>query len=289
MAVSVCAKEDSLPKKLTFARIQSPSSINTHKQCPRKYYYLYIEKIPGKPSIHLIRGKVVHSVLEHFFKIDVLKVPEENFMFVLKIFINDMLEQFWKHSENEFNSLTLTRPQMEFYHIETKDMVNNWYANFLRKLAVEMKEYSLPSSFKRLTPQAEVEYKSPTYGVRGFIDAIHEKDGHVVLMDYKTSKTAKISQEYRLQLALYALMYQETHNRLPDKVGIDFLKFGEQHLDVDEELVNLAKCESELIHINTATTRKEKYSMKPGPLCKFSTGQCDYYGKCFGNARNQWR
>jgi len=276
------------PKKLTFARIQSPSSINTYKQCPRKYYYSYIEKIPGKLSIHLTRGKVVHSVLEHFFKINVSKLPEENFMFVLKVFINDMLEQYWNKSGNELNTLGLTKQQLDFYHIETKDMVNNWYANFLRKLAVEMKEHPIPKSFQRLTPRAEVEYKSTAYGVRGFIDAIHEKDDEVILMDYKTSKAAKISPEYRLQLALYAMMYRETHNRLPDKVGIDFLKFGEQHIDVDEELVNLAKFESELIHINTATTKKEEYPMKPGPLCKFSTGQCDYYEKCFGNARSQY-
>ena len=288
MTISVLAKEVPQPKKLTFARIQSPSSINTHKQCPRKYYYSYIEKIPGKPSIHLTRGKVVHSVLEHFFKIDISKLPEENFMFVLKVFINDMLEQYWNKSAQEFNSLGLTRPQLDFYHIETKDMVNNWYANFLRKLAVEMKEHPVLHSFKRLTPRAEAEYKSPTYGVRGFIDAIHEKDGQVVLMDYKTSKSAKVSPEYRLQLALYALMYHETHARLPDKVGIDFLKFGEFHLDVDEELVNLAKFESELIHINTSTTRKEDYPMKPGPLCKYSSGQCDYYAQCFGNARSQY-
>ena len=193
MTISVLAKEVAQPKKLTFARIQSPSSINTHKQCPRKYYYSYIEKIPGRPSIHLTRGKVVHSVLEHFFKIDISKLPEENFMFVLKVFINDMLEQYWHKSAQEFNSLGLTRPQLDFYHMETKDMVNNWYANFLRKLAVEMKEHAVLHSFQRLTPRAEVEYKSPTYGVRGFIDAIHEKDGQVVLMDYKTSKSAKVS------------------------------------------------------------------------------------------------
>lgn len=288
MAVSVHAKELSPVKKLTFTRIQSPSSINTHKQCPRKYYYNYIEKIPGKPSIHLTRGKTVHSVLEHFFKIDVSKLPEENFMFVLKVFINDMLNQYWNKSGKEFDALGLTKQQLEFYHLETKDMVNNWYANFLRKLAVEMKEYSVPKAFQRLTPRAEVEYKSPTYGVRGFIDAIHEKDGQVVLMDYKTSKHAKISPEYRLQLALYALMYHETHGRLPDKVGIDFLKHGEYMMDVDEELVNHAKFESELIHLNTSSTKKEDYPMKPGPLCKFSTGQCDYYEKCFGNSRSQW-
>ncbi len=274
-------------KKLSFARIQSPSSINTYKQCPRKYYYSYIEKIPGKSSIHLTRGKVVHSVLENFFKIDISKLPEENFMFVLKVFINDILDHNWKKANNEFNTLSLTEQQIEFYHIETKDMINNWYANFLRKLAVEMQQYPLILSFQRLTPKAEVEYKSAQYGVRGFIDAIHEKNGEIILIDYKTSKSPKISNEYRLQLGLYALMYNETHNRLPDKVGIDFLKFGEQIMDVDEELISYAKFESELIHINTTTTKKEQYPMKPGPLCKFSTGQCDYYEKCFGNSRRQ--
>ena len=281
-------KEMHPKQKLSFARIQSPSSINTYKQCPRKYYYSYIEKLPSRPSIHLIRGKIVHSVLEHFFKIDIKKLPQENFMFVLKIFINDMLQQFWSNGEKEFEQLPLSKQQLDFYHIETKDMVNNWYANFLRKLAIEMKEYSIPASFQRLTPKAEVEYKSQEYGVRGFIDAVHEKDGEIILMDYKTSKAPKMSNEYRLQLGLYALMYGETHDRLPDKVGIDFLKFGEQILSVDEELINNAKFEAELIHINTTTTAKETYPMKPGPLCKFSTGQCDYYTKCFGTAMNQY-
>lgn len=210
-------------------------------------------------------------------------------MFVLKVFINDMLDQYWKKSGAELNSLPLTKQQLEFYHLETKDMVNNWYANFLKKLAAEIQTYPIQISFKRLTPRAEIEYKSSTYGVRGFIDAIHEKDGEIILMDYKTSKAPKLSPEYRLQLALYAMMYHEMHDKMPDKVGIDFLKFGEQMLDVDEELINHAKFESELIHINTASRKKEEYPMKPGALCKYSTGQCDYYKQCFGNARNQWK
>ncbi len=210
-------------------------------------------------------------------------------MFVLKIFINDMLDQYWQKSGAEFNSLGLTTQQLDFYHIETKEMVNTWYANFLKKLAAEMQAYQVPLSFKRLTPNAEIEYKSPTYGIRGFIDAIHEKDGEIILMDYKTSKAPKMSPEYRLQLALYAMMYHETHDKMPDKVGIDFLKFGEHIIDVDEELISHAKFESELIHINTSSKKKEEYPMKPSALCKYSTGQCDYYEQCFGNARNQWQ
>ncbi len=268
-------------KKLTIARVQSPSSINTYKQCPRKYYYCYIEKLPSTPSIHLVRGKLVHSVLENFFKVNIEKLPEDNALFVLKVFINDMMEQQWRKEHKELNSLGLTNPQLEFYHIETKDMVHNWYANFTKKIQTEMKSFSLPESFTRLTPRTEIEYKSENYGIRGFIDAIHEKDNEVILMDYKTSKHPRISKEYRLQLGLYALMYHETHKKMPHKVGIDFLKFGEQIIDVDEELVNHAKFEAELIHMNTATKNKEDYPMKPGPLCKFSSGQCDFYEKCF--------
>ena len=51
-------------RSLKTARVQSPSSIITYRQCPRKYYYHYIENLPTKPSIHTIRGKIVHSVLQ---------------------------------------------------------------------------------------------------------------------------------------------------------------------------------------------------------------------------------
>ncbi len=267
-------------KRLSIARVQSPSSINTYKQCPRKYYYSYIEKLPAKPSIHLIRGKIVHSVLENFFKINISKLPEDNALFVLRVFINDMIEQYWRKEHKELNSLELTKPQLDFYQIETKDMINNWYANFTKKIQAEMKTYPLVNSFGRMTPKTEIKYTSEEYGIRGFIDAVHEKDNEVILIDYKTSKAPKISREYRLQLALYALMYFETHQLMPDKVGIDFLKFGEQLLDVDEELISHAKFEAELIHMNTASDKKENYPISPGPLCKFSTGQCDFYDKC---------
>ena len=68
-------------------------------------------------------------------------------------------------------------------------------------------------------------------------------------------------------------------------VGVDFLKHGEEYLDVDEDLIKLAKLECELIHVNTQTKEKADYPKKPGPLCKWSTGQCNFYGKCFGTQK----
>ena len=118
--------------------------------------------------------------------------------------------------------------------------------------------------------------------VRGFIDAIHELDGNVLLMDYKTSKNGHISDEYRLQLAIYALLYEENHGRKPDYVGIDFLKSMEQLLKVDEDLVKHAKFEVEQIHASTTSDDVVEYPQRPSPLCKWRTGQCDFYDVCFG-------
>jgi CRISPR/Cas system-associated exonuclease Cas4 (RecB family) len=285
------SQKEVVHKKLTFARIQSPSSINTYRQCPRKYYYHYIEKIPSKPSIHLTRGKIAHSVLEDFFKIKVQKLPEENFMFVLKVFINDVLKQYWQQSADELNKLPLSRTQLDFYHRETQDMINLWYAKFLRKLALQMEQHTFSNAFDRLTPKTEEYYESKLFGIRGYIDAVHEMDGKTILIDYKTSKRAKMSPDYRLQLALYAMMYEEKHGSFPHKVALDFIKHGDKgeiDMDVDDDLVMHAKCESELIHINTQSKDKQDYPMKPGPLCKWSTGACDHFKSCFGNANSQY-
>ena len=77
------------------ARIQSPSSINTHKQCPRKYWYSYVARLPSKPSIHLVRGTIVHAVLEKFFDTDVTNVPDEPqaFFFTMKVILDEQFEE----------------------------------------------------------------------------------------------------------------------------------------------------------------------------------------------------
>ena len=60
-------------------RVESPSSINTFKQCPRKYYYQYVAKLPTVSNIHQVRGNIAHSTLENFYDIDVSGFEQENY------------------------------------------------------------------------------------------------------------------------------------------------------------------------------------------------------------------
>ena len=102
-------------------------------------------------------------------------------------------------------------------------------------------------------------------------------------MDYKTSKKSEISEAYRLQLAIYALLYEEKHGHRPAKVGIYFLNESEKLLDVNEELLRLAKMEIDMIHAATEPDHLEAYPMKISRLCNYGSGKCDFYEKCFSS------
>ena len=84
-------------------RVQSPSSINTFLQCPRKYYYQYIEKLPTKPSIHTVRGNIAHSTLEHFYALDVSSFThyEKDF----KVAIQKLFLEQWTAYKKELSGL----------------------------------------------------------------------------------------------------------------------------------------------------------------------------------------
>ena len=263
-------------------RIESPSSINTYKQCPRKYYYQYIEKLPTKPSIHLVRGKIAHTVLEEFFKNRHEGINENNYEARIKNFVQLLLVETWKKNKLKFDELKITQQQLNFYFDETMMMMLNFADHFIKRVKKLLEDgLDIKSALVRLTPLAEEKFVSEEKSVMGFIDAIEQRDGKTYIMDYKTSKGNDIKDAYRLQLAIYALLYYERYDKLPHKVGIFFLKDTEKFIDADNSLMKEAAFEIEQMHASTISGKKADYPMKPGPLCKWSSGQCDFYEKCF--------
>lgn len=262
-------------------RLESPSSINTYLQCPRKYYFVYFLKMPTSPSIHLVRGNVAHLALEHIYQL-LPEVIADNHRVNLQIIIVELLKRFWKEHKDDLDELKMNPQELQAYFDETKMMLLNYINQFVDKIDKQIAQgLDFPQAFRKLTPLVEKEYKSPEHNVRGFIDVIEHHDGIIRLMDYKTSKKAHITDAYKLQLAIYAMMYQVEHGVLPDQVGIYFLKEGEQVLPVNDELVMHAKFYIEQIHASTLTEDINDYPMKPSPLCKWSSGQCDFYDYCF--------
>ncbi|MBU0456692.1 MAG: PD-(D/E)XK nuclease family protein [Nanoarchaeota archaeon] len=264
-------------------RVESPSSINTFKQCQRKYYYQYVKKLPTIPNIHQIRGNIAHSTLENLYDIDVSLFNEENYETKFKEAIQKLLFFYWKKYEPKLKTLNLNKDQERFYFEETMLMVMNWINHFIKEIDKLMKEknISLQEAFQQLTPIREQKYVSDNYSVQGFIDAIHLIEEEVHIVDYKTNANFEFKDSIKLQLAIYSLLYFEKHGKLPSKVGVFFLRHKLKLMNVEEELLELAKREIGLIHSHTSITEKiSDYPRCITPLCKWSTGKCDFYEVC---------
>src|SRR3989338_10922672 len=99
-------------------RVESPSSINTFKHCPRKYYYQYIEKLPSLPNIQQVRGNIAHSTLENFYDIDLSKFDEKNYELKFKEIIQKLFFHYWGQYKKELAELNLNKDQERFYFEE---------------------------------------------------------------------------------------------------------------------------------------------------------------------------
>lgn len=260
------------------SRIQSPSSITTYKKCPRKYYYSYIEQLESKPSIHQVRGSVAHSVLDKFFTISLDAITKDNYAQSFRLAVQELLVKEWKASQDQMRDLGVSPDEEMVFFEETLTMLFHWLESFIQKFSKE--EGSPQEIFKRLTPLRELQYVSDEHFVKGIIDVIEQHGSETRIMDYKTSNHSNI-EEYRLQLAIYSLLFFEKHSKLPDKVGIYFLKDNHvKFINVDESLIIFAQQEVEMMHRNTLSKEKKFYPKHISSLCKWSTGQCDFYAVC---------
>jgi len=263
-------------------RVQSPSSINTFLQCPRKYYYQYIEKLPTSPNINLVRGNIAHSTLEYFFKQDLAGIDEINYK---KEFIREIQRIFfiqWGKYRDALKVLGLSTKDLKFFFEETLMMLINWCNYFIEEITLMLeKKVNIAEAFNAVKPLTEQEFQSETMFVRGFIDVIKFVGDEVHILDYKTNAVPEIKENIRLQLGIYSLLYNEKHGKYPNKVGVFFLRDKLHMLIVDEELVENAKQAIHIVHEHTTMfDKKEDYEKKTSPLCKWKSGQCDFYDVC---------
>lgn len=235
--------------------VLSPTSINTYLRCPRKYYLKYIEGLKEKSSIHLIRGKVVHESLARFHQTcrERLGTFEE-----MKIRLLSFFNQAWLEQEAELWSLNLPEEVIdEFYH-ESAEMLIGWLERNLQTLMNGQPR-----------PETEVKLLSQRHRVMGIIDAIHKQNGKVSITDYKTGKKDDLTQEIKIQMAIYALLYKENYGTLPDSISIDFLKHQRTNsFKVTDEFTNYAIKICKEIHEKTSSTNEEDYPCTCGGWCE---------------------
>ncbi len=260
-------------------RVQSASSINTYKQCPRKYFYRYIQKLPDEPNIHAVRGNIAHSALEHFFRMDPNGIIDYKKEIPLKV--ENLFDTFWVQNKDKLKQLKLDLNSLNEHYLEGRRMINSWANKFVKKVDPNV---PFATWFNEMKPEVELKFSSEKLGVTGFVDAIYHKKDKIIVIDYKTSSKDIITPEYSLQAGIYAILINESRGIMPTVVSFDFLKGETRELIVDEILIKNTLFEIEQIHASTATDSPFDYKKKPTALCKWcnakGSGQCAYFDIC---------
>jgi len=198
----------------------SPSSMGTFNQCPQKFRYSKIDKIPDDPTEATLMGNFVHETLEYFY---VLPHEDRNIANLKRLATST-----WEQSE----WLERIEPWVRGPDAIRMFRWNSWWC--------------LENIFKVENPESvdathiEYELNGELAGVtlKGFIDRFTVGDS-VVISDYKTGKTPRkqwVNDKF-LQLKIYGSLSKELGIAEPDYLELLYLKDGTlfRHEFTDED------------------------------------------------------
>ena len=165
--------------------------------------------------------------------------------------------RLWKYAGDQLRALNLDENELESFRIESERMLFN-FSHWLLKNDLKVPDFS------------ELRLFSKPLKLLGIIDAVHHHAGQPILLDYKTSKNAIVTDDMTRQAALYALLYKDKFDKIPDAVLIQFLVTpGEPiPIHVDEHLVDYGNILIESVREKTISEDKQDYPCTCGGYCE---------------------
>jgi len=270
----------------------SPTSIACYFECPRKFFYKHIRKIEEKPRPSLVRGKIVHRVLEHFFTfIDLTDIEEgKDWKEIWEKFrkaLFSLLETEWNQIGKLYDDCFSSEKQKTQLLNETKEFLDFYAIKLAFSLVNKMRELNKNSKWyedeiKRFFYPKDMEMKLELEeeDVAGFVDKTMSLFGKgIAIVDYKTSKCPFphfIPEEHLKQGKAYAFLWKKLFGEMPKHVSFYYLRTGESVFypisDRDiEEIKN---------DIDTIRSKKpvlDEFPKKVTRLCDY----CDFRQFCF--------
>ncbi len=248
----------------------SPSRTADFKNCPLKFRFRVIDKLPEPPSTAALRGTIVHSVLENLFDAPAMERTPDH--------AQELLEPAWEahlakapESEELFESAR----EMKEWLSSARPLIANYFAlenpTFLEPDAREsFVNAVLPSGL----------------AIRGIIDRIDRAlNGQIRVVDYKTGKSPspRFQDEAIFQMRFYATALYYSEGALPARTQLIYLKDGrvltyDPHPDDVDALA--MEVESIWSGIRSRIDAGD-FEPKKGPLCNW----CHFQDICpaFGN------
>lgn len=235
--------------RLSFSRIDS------YRNCPRKFRYAYVDRLPSLPSPHLSFGTSVHTALEKFYDRKLPECPS----------VDELLEALYEAWETE-GFAELDRDEQVSYYRHAQQVLRRYHDRVAAT-------YALPLA-------TEAWFEMPvgdTAVVVGSIDRVDRRaDGQLHVIDYKTNRRAQDRQRVAgsLQLGIYALACEYLFGQRPATVSLDFVVPGIE-VAVDVADIDLDKVHTVVTEV-AEQIRAQVYEPTPNRLCDW----CDFRQWC---------
>ncbi|NNN06681.1 MAG: PD-(D/E)XK nuclease family protein [Elusimicrobia bacterium] len=231
----------------------SHSSISLYQECPQKYKFKYIDKIPEKPRHFFSFGQSVHLALEYFYGV---KVPEPpSLADVLKNYKEIWVSGGYKDKFQE-----------EEYFEEGRRILTEFHAK-------HTKDYHVPF-FVEYAFNFEVD----GVPVTGRIDRVDKlPDGKLSVLDYKTGKKLATGRlEIDAQLTMYQLACERMLGAEVGELVFYHLPTLKQHRAARRPPALVEELTARIVTTAQSITQ-EKFDPKPAEsVCRW----CDYKPIC---------
>jgi DNA helicase-2/ATP-dependent DNA helicase PcrA len=186
----------------------SYGQISDYLDCPTKYRYAHVIRIPTPASHQMAYGRALHAAVQAFHRRQLAGQVMARDELLAELEANWESVGFLTRQHEEARKAAAREALERFWEEQQREPA--------RPVAVEQ-EFSVLLGRDR---------------VRGRYDRVdREDDGRVVITDYKSSDvrdpaTAGRRSRESLQLSIYALAYESQHGRLPDELALHFLESG---------------------------------------------------------------
>lgn len=249
-ATSEVHSEDAAqPLRLSFSRV------DTYQQCPLRFRFAYLDKLPEEPNPHLSWGTSVHRAIETWWSQKLPAAPPVDVLL-------QALYDCW--DDTGFEGMA-------------RDDKITWYRyaqNVLRRHHERYASRFVPAVASEEWFALEL---AEDLEVVGSIDHVARiPSGGIGIVDWKTGKRAKTKQDVRgsLQLAIYTLAAVELWGHEPEWVALDFVVPGVR-VTVPREEIDTEAARATILQV-AERVRAEAFPPSPSRLCDW----CDYRSLC---------
>ncbi len=222
----------------------------TFEQCPRKYKYRYIDKLPQKDWPFHALGSFVHRVLEIWIQSLLVKIEPK------------MAASLAYAAARKEDAGTKIEPaDLQLAKSLLKDYMKEYLASDIETLSTE----------KRFSFTLEDDFV-----VRGIIDRVDRlADDKIEIIDYKPTKSPdRLNAQ---QLMIYALAAKKEFGEAENVVAsYVLLRHNNRKVSYDFTDSALKEEEQRLLEQGVTIRDETEWTPKPSFLCNY----CDYFMQC---------